>query len=210
MQDTKLYQQILGLSDPWKVSRVELSVQQQQVDVWVEHESDTRFCCPKCGKTCALYDHSEDRSWRHLDTCQFQTYLHARIPRVNCSEHGVVNVEVPWGAKSSRFTLMMERLIIELLQACQNIQSVCRLIKHQLGSRGQRDGACGGAWSASQGTRDLWPMWESMRSPSRSGIITHGGQRPGERSGGVCGRASHQRESGGVLPATLRPAAARD
>jgi transposase len=75
-----------------------------------------------------LYDHAAERQWRHLDTCQFQTYLHARIPRVDCPEHGVSNVEVPWGAKSSRFTLMMERLIIDLLLACQNVKSVCGLV----------------------------------------------------------------------------------
>ena len=39
-----------------------------------------------------------------------------------------MNVKVPWGEKNSRFTLLMERLIIDLLLACQNIQSVCRLI----------------------------------------------------------------------------------
>lgn len=31
-----------------------------------------------------LYDHAEERAWRHLDTCQFVTYLHARPPRVAC------------------------------------------------------------------------------------------------------------------------------
>jgi transposase len=148
MQDTGLYQQILGLSAPWKVARVELKVDQQQVDIWVEHAADACFACPSCRSACPLHDHAAERSWRHLDTCQFKTYLHARIPRVNCPEHGVVNVEVPWGAKSSRFTLMMERLIIDLLKACQNVQSVCRLIgigweavasvMHRAVARGQR------------------------------------------------------------------------
>lgn len=134
MQDTKLYQQILGLAEPWKVTRVELKVDQQRVDVFVEHAAEASFACPTCGKACGLYDHAEERTWRHLDTCQFQTFLHARVPRVNCPEHGVVNAQVPWGSKSSRFTLLMERLIIQLLEACQNIQSVCRLVKISWGA----------------------------------------------------------------------------
>jgi len=134
MQDTKLYEQILGLKDPWKVSRVEVNVDRQEVGIWVEHAPEASFACPVCGKGCGLYDHAPQRSWRHLDTCQFQTHLHARVPRVSCPEHGVVNAEVPWGAKSSRFTLLMERLIIDLLQACQNIQSVCRLIQISWGA----------------------------------------------------------------------------
>jgi len=47
---------------------------------------------------------------------------------VDCPEHGVSNVKVPRGAKNSRFTLMMERLIIDLLLACQNVKSVCGLV----------------------------------------------------------------------------------
>jgi len=134
MQDTKLYQQILGLAEPWKVTQVELKVDQQRVDIFVEHGAEASFACPTCFKACGLYDHAEERTWRHLDTCQFQTYLHARVPRVNCPEHGVVNAQVPWGSKSSRFTLLMERLIIQLLEACQNIQSVCRLVKISWGA----------------------------------------------------------------------------
>lgn len=29
------------------------------------------------------------KTWRHLGSCHFQTYLYARIPRVVCGEHGV-------------------------------------------------------------------------------------------------------------------------
>ena len=118
MQDTALYQYLLGLQSPWTVSRVNLDVKGQQVDVWAEHPADAAWACPHCAKTLPLYDHAEERAWRHLDSCQFQTYLHARIPRVACSEHGVGQVLVPWAAPRSRFTLLFERLAIDVLRQC--------------------------------------------------------------------------------------------
>ena len=40
MQDTALYQYLLGLQSPWTVSRVNLDVNGQCVDVWAEHPED--------------------------------------------------------------------------------------------------------------------------------------------------------------------------
>ena len=37
MRDVELYQQLLGVVSPWTVSRVELSVEGERVDVWVQH-----------------------------------------------------------------------------------------------------------------------------------------------------------------------------
>lgn len=31
----------------------------------------------------------------HLDTCQSKTYLHARVPRIDCPVHGFLQVTVP-------------------------------------------------------------------------------------------------------------------
>jgi transposase len=50
-----------------------------------------------------------ERVWRHLDTCQYQTFLHARVPRVDCPTHGVRQVRVPWVEARSRVTLLMKR-----------------------------------------------------------------------------------------------------
>jgi hypothetical protein len=36
MQDTALFQYLLGLKSPWTVSRVELNVRRQYVEVWAE------------------------------------------------------------------------------------------------------------------------------------------------------------------------------
>lgn len=118
MQDTALYQYLLGLKSPWTVSRVNLDVKEQRVDVWAEHTQDAAWECPKCAKKLPLYDHAEERTWRHLDSCQFQTHLHARIPRVECDEHGAVQVMVPWAEPRSRFTLLFERFAIDVLSQC--------------------------------------------------------------------------------------------
>jgi transposase len=105
----------LGLESPWTVSRVELNVTEQRVDIWAGHPEGARWPCPDCGTTVALYDHAEERAWRHLDSCQFQTYLHARPPRVQCPTHGVRQVRLPWAEARSRFTTLFERLAIDVL-----------------------------------------------------------------------------------------------
>ena len=84
MRDTELYRHLLGLVAPWEVSQVELSVEDGRVDVWVEHPKGTRFLCPDCDVELAVYDHSEARAWRHLDSGAFLTFLHASAPRVAC------------------------------------------------------------------------------------------------------------------------------
>ena len=115
MKDTELYQHLLGLQSPWSVERVELDVKGQRVTVWAMHPPDTRFGCPECGAACALHDHDEERAWRHLDSCQFETHLRARVPRVRCDKHGVKQARVPWAEPRSRFTMLFERFAIQVL-----------------------------------------------------------------------------------------------
>jgi transposase len=128
MQDTTLYQYLLGLQSPWAVSRVNLDVNGQRVDVWAEHPEDASWACSHCAKTLPLYDHAEARTWQHLDSCQVQPHLHARIPRVACDEHGVVQVTVPWAEPRSRFTLLFERLAFDVLRQC-DVSGAMRIVR---------------------------------------------------------------------------------
>ena len=94
MQDTALYQYLLGLQSPWTVSRVSLDVAGQCVDVWAEHSEDAAWVCPHCAKAVPLYDHAEARTWRHLDSCQFQTVKgHPNLPS---SGHQKFPTRVKW------------------------------------------------------------------------------------------------------------------
>src|SRR5713101_2844555 len=127
MRDTELYRHVLGLEAPWEVSRVDLSAEGERIDVWVDHPRRTRWKCPECDLVLPTYDHAEEREWRHLDTCQFLTYLHARPPRVECPEHGVLRIRLPWADPMSRFTVLFERLAIDVLQAC-DVEAASRLL----------------------------------------------------------------------------------
>lgn len=127
MRDTDLYRQLLGLVAPWSVERVELDVSAQRVDVWVTHPRGHKWPCPECGQEGPLHDHAEERVWRHLDSCQFQTFLHSRPPRMNCSTHGVRQVKLPWAEPFSRFTLLFERFAIDVLLQT-NIQAAREIL----------------------------------------------------------------------------------
>jgi transposase len=115
MKDTQLYSQILGISEPWEVTEIKLSLEDDEVEVMVSHCGGT-LSCPRCGKQCPGYD-KRQRRWRHLDTCQLKTLLVADVPRVKCEEHGVVTVSVPWAESGSGFTTLFEALVIGWLKA---------------------------------------------------------------------------------------------
>jgi len=119
MQNTELYQHLLGLSEPWAVDRVEFNLEDRRVDIWAGHAGGVVWACPECSLTSPTRDHAAERVWRHLDSCQFETYLHARIPRVVCLEHGVRQVHVSWAEPDSRFTKLFERLAVGILAECR-------------------------------------------------------------------------------------------
>jgi transposase len=127
MQDRQLYEQILGIPAPWFVDRVELKLAEGEVQVYLKHSQQAVWHCAECGRECPLYDHLPGRIWRHLDTCQYQTLLHADPPRTHCPEHGVRAVRLPWAEPHSRFTLLFERLAIEWLRAASQSAVAARL-----------------------------------------------------------------------------------
>ena len=128
MDSKELYRVLLGLSEPWTVERVQLDLARQEVSVFVAHPPKTRFRCPRCERELAAFDHVTERRWRHLDSCQFMTYLHAQPPRVQCPEHGRLQVALPWAEASSRFTHMFEALAIDVLLAA-NVKRAAQLLR---------------------------------------------------------------------------------
>jgi transposase len=128
VQDRDLYARILGLTAPWEVTDVKLDAKGGEVCVTVAHRSRADLQCPDCKKPCRGYD-STARRWRHLDTCQFKTILVADVPRVECPEHGVRQVQVPWAERGARFTALMEAVVIDWLRTLASIKAVAEQLR---------------------------------------------------------------------------------
>lgn len=128
MKDTQLYAQLLGLSKPWSVSQVDVDLAGYQITVRVECGAGEVWICPDT-KTRAHIHGWVERSWRHLDTCQFETRIVAKIPRLKYSDGRVEDLPVPWAERYSRITLLLEAFVLRLLQAAASIQRVSELIR---------------------------------------------------------------------------------
>ena len=123
----KHYARLLGLEGPWKVTRVKLSVEKMRVDIFIEYGELTGLC-PECGAACRVYDHPPGRTWRHLDTMQFGTYLHCEPPRAECARHGIKTIRLPWAGKHSRFTQLFEAFAIKVILASRSLKDAGDLL----------------------------------------------------------------------------------
>lgn len=123
----KLFHTALCLQDPWIVARTQLcdtpdgepgggggDFRSLQIDI--DFKRGARFACPECGVSCPVHD-TAIKNWRHLDFWQYRTFLSARVPRLKCPEHGVLQVrELPWARPGSGFTLLFEAFLMSLVQ----------------------------------------------------------------------------------------------
>jgi transposase len=119
MDELGLFTAALGLSEPWRVIRSEFDIERAQLDLYLGCERGARFACPAkdCAHgSCPVHD-TLGKTWRHLDFFQHKAFLHARLPRVRCPQHGVRQVSVPWARPGSGFTLLFEALVLSFAAA---------------------------------------------------------------------------------------------
>lgn len=109
-----LFQLALGITPPWKVADSIFSKEEGRLDIYLTYQHGAQFPCASCKKEFGIYD-TVKRTWRHLNFFQYETYLHAYVPRIQCSGcKSTKNVSVPWGRPNSGFTLLFEAFVMEL------------------------------------------------------------------------------------------------
>jgi hypothetical protein len=67
VKDTQLYEQLLGLSKPWSVSRVDLQLEHNRITVHVQCDKGVVWGDPETGQDRAHVHGWVQREWRHLD-----------------------------------------------------------------------------------------------------------------------------------------------
>lgn len=108
MTPEDLYKIILEIDENWKVETITVDDHREEVKVNIVY-AKTKATDPVTKEECTIYDHREERQWRHLDTMQYKTYIHCNIPRVKNSLGKVNTILVPWADKLDRFTYLLEK-----------------------------------------------------------------------------------------------------
>ena len=122
-----LFTSALGLQAPWVVARVDLDTGKRRIDFEVSSNAK-QLPCPACGVSGQGIHDRVRRDWRHLDFFQFEAWLHAEVPRVDCSACGKTSqVEVPWARPGSGFTLLFEALALALCQTLPVAKAAAQL-----------------------------------------------------------------------------------
>ena len=122
------YGLLLGIQSPWQVKNVKLELADKRVEIELAWTAGAKGSCPVCGKVCTVYDFAPERTWRHLDTMQFQTVIRARVPRMECATDGVKTVAVPWAEPHGRFTRLFERFAIDVLLCARSLTQAANLL----------------------------------------------------------------------------------
>lgn len=110
-----LFTDALGLQNPWKVTNVDFNIDESRLDIYIERIGKSKVKCPICDKECTVHD-SKARTWRHLNFFQYKAFIHCKVPRCDCEDHGIKQINVPWTRKGAGFTLLFEAFIMTLVR----------------------------------------------------------------------------------------------
>ncbi len=137
MKTERFFDMLLSFGSDWRVDEVIEDTVGIKVDIYLSY----------CGKE-PPYDYAPVRCWRHLDTMQYKSYIHARLPRFRTVDGKVTTLVPPWADKHERQTYLFEAVVIDTLLATTNQSKTASLMKcsfevvnrimHRASERGQR------------------------------------------------------------------------
>ena len=104
MKGAALYEHLLGLKTPWSVKKVDLSLADQRVVVEVVLKKGQVWAEPTNATKRVHINGWTEREWRHLDTCQFETIIKARVG-LHPLQTPVHSPNGSWRSVTLRFTI---------------------------------------------------------------------------------------------------------
>ena len=122
-----LFARALKLEFPWKITKIEFHEGGGDIKVFVDFPRGSVFSCPACGKEVKAYDTTE-KEWRHLNFFQYACYLVVRVPRTDCPDDGILQIDVPWAREGADFTFLFESFAMTLVREMP-VNKVSKIIK---------------------------------------------------------------------------------
>ncbi|MDO9529618.1 MAG: transposase family protein [Syntrophales bacterium] len=122
-----LFSKALKLESPWEITKIEFLEKEGRINIFLDFPKGSVFPCPKCKKEVKAYDTTE-KQWRHMNFFQYACYLVVRVPRTECKEDGILQIEVPWARSDADFTFLFESFAMTLCREMP-VNRVSQIIK---------------------------------------------------------------------------------
>lgn len=129
MEVEELYHHLLHLAPPWTVRKVVAEAASARVLVYLALAEGTVAACPHCGEVCAICGQTEQKSWRHLNTCQRQTQLFASLPLVDCPEHGEQSAAFLLAEAEAPVTFAFAQWVRQLAKSLKNVKRLAAVAR---------------------------------------------------------------------------------
>lgn len=110
----QLFTAALQLKDPLYVKEVKFMKDAEELHLYIDFNKGGKFACPICNKENLKVHDTKNKTWRHLNFFQYKAFIHFRTPRVECAEHGVHLIDIPWAKPGIGFTILFEAFVIQL------------------------------------------------------------------------------------------------
>jgi transposase len=125
----QLFEQALGIQDPWYVKSIGFDVESKRLDIEVDFKRGSHFRDASEGDESPAYKVHDTvvKEWRHLNFFEHECYLKARVPRVKRDDGKVRLILPPWNGVVSGFTLLFEALLLQLCKAMP-VHNVSQLV----------------------------------------------------------------------------------
>ncbi|MFO1435148.1 MAG: hypothetical protein U1F34_01775 [Gammaproteobacteria bacterium] len=132
MLDTELFRNLLKLPEPWQVEEVRVDKPSNRIDIRIgfARRRSTFFSkqasCPRCHRPLPESTGSA-RTLRHLNFGDMRAYLSIPVFKTDSINQNDCGCRRAWSNPGSRFSMEMERLIIEGLHLLRSIEAVSKL-----------------------------------------------------------------------------------
>ncbi len=96
----------LNVIPPWRLVDQRLDTEKNPNELHIEVTADQHglYPCPECGKTRQVRE-TVTMIWRHEDFFHFPCYVTAHVPKIDCPDHGMMQVLVPWVRPGSQLSV---------------------------------------------------------------------------------------------------------
>lgn len=126
MELIETMEKLLSIVEPFYIEKVEKDEKQKEVHIFIKIQKNYR---PKGQENSNIHSY-KSRLWEHLNLFEFRCFIHGEVPIYQDKENEKLHqLEVDFSRKHSRFTLLYEQKVMELMKLHHCFKKVGKQLK---------------------------------------------------------------------------------